>query len=326
MAQLTQFYPTDAGRALLAIVNTGACKLEISKGQVSDGTDDVATLRTLEALTGNLKDMPIISKEKADEHSTIISTTISNAGVTTPFLMREYGLYAKAYNADGSPIMEGDTQKEILFVVATDSDPDTLYQAGSTPITLQLDVTLAVDGDMDVTVKVDPAGLVTVRKLEQHDNDENAHPQLIGQLRNDLQSYLPKSGGIVTGDLAVQGILTAITQNIEDESTRVATTEFVKQLLTQNYIAKGSTRASYGESGFRIFSDGFCIQWGYYKGIMNPPRVYFPISFNVKCAAAVVQPVSNHTHSIWKYDKTYIEGDFRAGENYKEGSWIALGF
>lgn len=179
MAQLTQFYPTDAGRALLAIASTGACKLEISKGQVSDGPDTIDVLKTKEALTGNVKDMPIISKEQVDEHNTVISTSISNVGVTTAFQMREYGLYAKAYNADGTPIMDGEKQKEILFVVATDSDPDVLYQAGSTPITLQLDVTLTFDGDMEVTVTVDPAGLVTIRKLDQHNTDAEAHANLL---------------------------------------------------------------------------------------------------------------------------------------------------
>lgn len=179
MAQLTQFYPTDAGRALLAIASTGACKLEISKGQVSDGTDAIDVLKTKETLTGNVKDMPIISKERVDEHNTVISTSISNVGVTTAFSMREYGLYAKAYNADGTPVMDGENQKEILFVVATDSDPDILYQAGSTPITLQLDVTLTFDGDMEVTVTVDPAGLVTIRKLDQHNTDATAHANLL---------------------------------------------------------------------------------------------------------------------------------------------------
>ena len=48
------------------------------------------------------------------------------------------------------------------------------------------------------------------------------------EITGNIGDYLPITGGTITGNLAVTGISTAVTPNADDNSTKVATTEYVQ--------------------------------------------------------------------------------------------------
>ncbi|MCF0158936.1 MAG: hypothetical protein HUJ83_10560 [Veillonella sp.] len=63
----------------------------------------------------------------------------------------------------------------------------------------------------------------------------------------------------------------------------LATKEYVDTLLKSiQFISPGKTKKSYNENGYRVFSDGFCIQWGKGNDIpTNPGKlIQFPMAFN----------------------------------------------
>ena len=67
------------------------------------------------------------------------------------------------------------------------------------------------------------------------------------------------------------------------------------------------------------------VQWGAYKGY-GLGRINFPISFSTECTAAIVQPVGWNGHSVDVRTVSYIEGDFKANDANKVGTWIAVGY
>lgn len=69
------------------------------------------------------------------------------------------------------------------------------------------------------------------------------------------------------------------------------------------------------------------MQWGLYDfPASNGDKVYFPVAFTVMCAAAIVQPAGLNAHEVTNRTTTYIQGDFRYGDSYKLGTWIAFGY
>ena len=68
-------------------------------------------------------------------------------------------------------------------------------------------------------------------------------------------------------------------------------------------------------------------QWGLYDFPgSNGDKIYFPVAFTVMCAAAIVQPEGLNAHEVTNRTTTYIQGDFRYGDSYKLGTWIAVGY
>lgn len=238
------------------------------------GDGELGAGRSVTSLTDlisvKMPNLPITNRVNHQNGHYELEAGVSNEGVNEGFWAREIGVFAK---------IEDDTT-DTLFAYTNGGNIVPFVNDKTTPDIQRVRVDFIVGNSANVTAQINLDTYVTNARLDQRLSDFKKD-ELTGL-------YVPTSGGIVTGDLAVQGILTAITQNIEDESTRVATTEFVKQLLTQNYIAKGSTRASYGESGFRIFSDGFCIQWIVaYESKNYTDYQYFPIEFANKGIFAV---------------------------------------
>lgn len=76
-----------------------------------------------------------------------------------------------------------------------------------------------------------------------------------------------------------------------------------------------------------VIAIGQAQQWGLYDFPgSNGDKVYFPVAFAVMCAAAIVQPAGRNSHEVTNRTTTYIQGDFRYGDSYKLGTWLAVGY
>lgn len=132
--------------------------------------------------------------------------------------------------------------------------------------------------------------------------------------QDDLNNYLPLTGGTITGgmtfngDLDVQGNLSVITQTLEDYGVNAANTKWVQDFV-KNYVgSSGAVRASYGATGFRVFNDGFCIQWvkiNHGDATNGFEQTYtFPIRFRTTLSAIL----SSETGTISSYNYGTVEG------------------
>lgn len=113
--------------------------------------------------------------------------------------------------------------------------------------------------------------------------------------RNIVNTYATKASP------AFSGTPTSPTPATSDNSTKIATTEFVRNLINQfknDGTFGGIVGGSLTQNGWVKFSNGLILQWGSANGIegSNPPWYNFPISFPDIC----YQVVTNRKDNGWR--------------------------
>ena len=106
----------------------------------------------------------------------------------------------------------------------------------------------------------------------------------ISQCSIDLSTLAPKASPALTGSP------TAPTQGTSDNSTKIATTAFVRNLINQfknDGTLGGIVGGSLTQNGWVKFSNGLILQWGYYAQANNTYN--FPITFPNKCFNVILQ-------------------------------------
>lgn len=138
--------------------------------QLEDLTELVAPVQTL----------PIASVTYSDDsHACIISAVTDNSTVTTGYYLREFGIYAKDPD-DG----------EILYAVASDSEPDFIPAKGtSTVISQEIGVALTFANAANVTAAVNTSATATISYVNTYVT--NAVADL-----KDMTGASPAQGGI----------------------------------------------------------------------------------------------------------------------------------
>ena len=116
----------------------------------------------------------------------------------------------------------------------------------------------------------------------------------LSQCSIDLSTLAPKASPALTGSP------TAPTQGTSDNSTKIANTAFVRNLINQfktDGTLGGIVGGSLTQNGWVKFSNGLILQWGSANGIdgSNPPWYNFPISFPDIC----YQVVTNRKDNGW---------------------------
>ncbi len=171
---------TAKGRKLQAKVEAGAV-LELTKMKLGSGTpaseeiDNLTDLKTPKYVMG-------ISSKEALNNICKVTGIILSTQITEGFYAREMGLFANDPD-------EG----EILYMVTTDTNPDFVPPStAAIAVSASYALNIAALNADDVSVIIDPAGLVTVNMLEAHNTNENAHSEL-------LKKYLPLAGGTTSG-------------------------------------------------------------------------------------------------------------------------------
>ena len=145
---------TKAGHDLQIKVEAGQCKLELTKIKLGDGAENIASVDPMTDLVGP-KAVFGISSITAKDGMCTVTGVVSSSNVSAGFYAREWGLFAK------------DPQRgEILYMISLDSAPDFVPPASAA---LRQSATyamnIAVANAANITVKIDPAGLVNTEML-----------------------------------------------------------------------------------------------------------------------------------------------------------------
>ena len=137
----------------------------------------------------------------------------------------------------------------------------------------------------------------------------------LSQCSIDLSTLAPKASPALTGSP------TAPTQGTSDNSTKIATTEFVRNLINQfknDGTLGGIVGGSLTQNGWVKFSNGLILQWGTVKGVANGKQYNFPISFinNILGAA---------TNKNWRGGYGSADGNSAGIELINKTSFYAYG-
>lgn len=237
---------TKKGQLLQAKVGTGIVlaltKMKLGSGVLPNGTslEDLTDLVTPEQNVG------IASKEVlTDQKMCKISATITNAGLSAGYYVRELGVFANDPD-DG----------EILYAVTSDSEPDYLPQeGGSTAVSQEFAVYIAASNASDVNVSIDPGALATMGYVEtaiaDHNSLATAHEN-----RFKLFEKIADFGDDLIKKLALTTAISAV--------TALQTDSWFGQLLKMVLTASG-VRYNIAQNGYVClgsFFGGLIIQWG----------------------------------------------------------------
>ena len=157
----------------------------------------------------------------------------------------------------------------------------------------------------------------------------------------DLSKYALKSDLDTKANInspALTGTPTSTTPASSDNSTRIATTAFVKALVGAANNG-GIVSANLAQNGYVKFANGFILQWGYFStnssGNTSTVQVTYPLQFNSLFALSISgTPKSQSAHgvvqtSINNFSNTSFKCWFTSySENYGIGLkffWIAIG-
>ncbi len=144
---------TKQGLKLQAKVDAGNA-MQLTKCRLGSGTiGSGQQLEDLTELVAPVQTLPIASVTYSDDsHACIISAVTDNSNVTTGYYLREFGIYAKDPD-DG----------EILYAVASDSEPDFIPAKGtSTVISQEIGVALTFANATNVTAAVNTSATATI--------------------------------------------------------------------------------------------------------------------------------------------------------------------
>nr|DAL11066.1 MAG TPA_asm: tail collar fiber protein [Caudoviricetes sp.] len=164
---------TSKGIALQAKVEAGTTlvitKLKLGSGILPSGKD----IKTLTDLVVPEQNLGIGSKVANGEYCKI-SSTISNTNLTAGYYVRELGVFAQDPDAG-----------EILYMYTTDGAPDYLPAGGgSTVISQEFSVNIAVSDTVKIEVMIDPGALATMgyvqQKITDHNAADGAHNDMVG--------------------------------------------------------------------------------------------------------------------------------------------------
>lgn len=171
---------TKQGLKLQAKVDAGNAmqltKCRLGSGMIGSGQQ----LEDLTELVAPVQTLPIASVTYSDDsHACIISAVTDNSTVTTGYYLREFGVYAKDPD-DG----------EILYAVASDSEPDFIPAKGtSTVISQEIGVALTFANAANVTAAVNTSATATISYVNTYVT--NAVADL-----KDMTGASPAQGGI----------------------------------------------------------------------------------------------------------------------------------
>lgn len=265
MANLQGYELTVTGRALLAKAGTGACTLNFTKVKLGADETSLNDLINKTDLVGtNIKQIDIVGS-KANEATFTIIATVTNSGMQDNFLIRQVGIFAKGVAATNPGTgVTPENINETLFAVAYDTQPDIIPAESITPYTRQFNANMTVTNVEQCDVTLTPAGVVTVQVLNNHNDNSEAHGNLIkrifGSANATMESVKTSVQNWSKESIAsVFGVASATTDNIKSKVKEWALekiNEWIETLgirynIAQNgYICLGS-----------LFGDAI-IQWG----------------------------------------------------------------
>ena len=143
----------------------------------------------------------------------------------------------------------------------------------------------------------------------------------LSQCNIDLSTLAPKASPALTGSP------TAPTQGTSDNSTKIATTAFVRNLINQfktDGTLGGIVGGSLSQNGWVKFSNGLILQWGSYP--RTGGNINYPISFTTKVYAISSTSALDYTSTdLSNLSYLHIKDTNYGTPNKVNGWYIAIG-
>lgn len=335
MANLQGYELTVTGRALLAKAGTGACTLNFTKVKLGADETSLNDLINKTDLVGtNIKQIDIVGS-KANEATFTIIATVTNSGMQNNFLIRQVGIFAKGVAATnpGTGVTPEDIS-ETLFAVAYDTQPDIIPAESITPYTRQFNANMTVTNVEQCYVTLTPAGVVTVQVLNNHNDNSEAHGNLIKRIfgsasatmdsvKTSVQNWCKESIA------SIFGIASATQTNVKNKILEYA------QEQINSWLETLGIRYNIAQNGYiclgKLFGDAI-IQWGKQTGNTNQIGSGFPIQFSSTESVYTIIPsilAPEYTADIGVSVKLWSESWVQFWRNVTDNKniiyWFAIG-
>lgn len=277
MAKYPAVITTMAGTNATAEANASKQALIFTKIVIGAG-DPPASIARATSLTDKRLELAITKSTKSGDGQFTVRASLSNATLETGFYAREIGLMAKV----------GESGREILFSYTNGGSYVDYIPDKTTPMdSYTFTVTTVIGNAEKVQAIVQDNGYATVRDLEDHNRDTNAHQDAFNKKldfnSNQYTKTLAKhnQGLQVTKGDNSQEVINFITANYNDSDTnKVLNLETLKGLLGQGGIVASKLDR---DNGYVKFANGFIIQWGitWFEGQNTYKDITLPVSCNV---------------------------------------------
>ena len=285
MAKFPNITMTSAGLEMLARAASGqtADRFIVTKVKLGDGVSE-GNIRDYTDVISPKKEVTLAAYEDKGNGTFRYTFTYNNEGVKVGFYHREIGLFAK--NGDSG------TEKLVGYTNAGNYagyiDDETRIQ----PYT-RLIINVGIGDTDNASGIVDVGNTVTIEMLDEHNNDENAHTNLIKRLfgsatatmdsvKNSIQEWCKESIA------SIFGIASATQTNVKNKMLEYA------QEQIESWLETLGIRYNIAQNGYiclgKLFGDAI-IQWG------NNNTAYiqtnFPMQFPNKLFVVLLSLYSN---------------------------------
>ena len=280
MAKYPAVITTMAGTNATAEANASKQALIFTKIVIGAG-DPPASIARATSLTDKRLELAITKSSKSGDGQFTVRASLSNATLETGFYAREIGLMAKV----------GESGQEILFSYTNGGSYVDYIPDKTTPMdSYTFTITTVIGNAEKVEALIQDNGYATIRDLEDHNKDTNAHQDAFNKKldisSNQYAKFIVKhnQGLQVTKGDNSQEIINFITSNYDDSDiNKVLNLGTLKGILGQGGIVASKLDR---DNGYVKFTNGFIIQWGltWFLNQNTYADVTLPISCNVLIA------------------------------------------
>ena len=279
MAKFPNITMTSAGLEMLARAASGqtADRFIVTKVKLGDGVSE-GNIRDYTDIISSKKEVTLASFEDKGNGTFRYTFTYNNEGVKVGFYHREIGLFAK--NGDSG------TEKLVGYTNAGNYpgwiDDETRIQ----PYT-RLMINVGIGDTDNASGMVDVGNTVTIEMLDEHNNDENAHTNLIKRLFGSATATMESVKNSVQGwckesIASIFGIDSATQTNVKNKMLEYA------QEQIESWLETLGIRYNIAQNGYiclgKLFGDAI-IQWGTtrWDNTDTDVIVKYPIAFTSNC-------------------------------------------
>ena len=298
MAKYPAVITTMAGTNATAEANASKQALIFTKIVIGAG-DPPASIARATSLTDKRLELAITKSSKSGDGQFTVRASLSNATLETGFYAREIGLMAKV----------GESGQEILFSYTNGGSYVDYIPDKTTPMdSYTFTITTVIGNAEKVEALIQDNGYATIRDLEDHNKDTNAHQDAFNKKldisSNQYAKFIVKhnQGLQVTKGDNSQEIINFITSNYDDSDiNKVLNLGTLKGILGQGGIVASKLDR---DNGYVKFTNGFIIQWGltWFLNQNTYADVTLPISCNVLVALCTDDSASTTTRG----DEFYV--------------------
>lgn len=288
MAKFPNITMTSAGLEMLARAASGqtADRFIVTKVKLGDGVSE-GNIRDYTDIISSKKEVTLASFEDKGNGTFRYTFTYNNEGVKVGFYHREIGLFAK--NGDSG------TEKLVGYTNAGNYpgwiDDETRIQ----PYT-RLMINVGIGDTDNASGMVDVGNTVTIEMLDEHNNDENAHTNLIKRLFGSATATMESVKNSVQGwckesIASIFGIDSATQTNVKNKMLEYA------QEQIESWLETLGIRYNIAQNGYiclgKLFGDAI-IQWGSYS---NNANTLITLNLNItssKILFAIATDITNN--------------------------------